>query len=143
MNEAERALDLFRAGYNCSQAVLAAHGPELGLDKDACLKVASAFGGGIARTAGTCGAVTGALMVIGLRHGGITIEDPTRKAEVYEKGQEFMRRFAERNGSVVCRDLLGCDISTPEGRQQAKERSLHATRCEQLLRDAAELLAEE
>jgi hypothetical protein len=79
-------------------------------------------------------------MVIGLRHGGVTVAAPMRKLEVYEKAQEFMKGFAERNGSIVCRELLGCDISTPEGRADAKQHDLHVTRCAQLLRDAVDIL---
>ena len=78
------------------------------------------------RMAGTCGAVTGAFMALGLRFGGTT-PDREAKERVYEKVREFADRFKARNGSLLCRDLLTCDVSTAEGYEAAKERGLFAT----------------
>lgn len=142
MNEIESAVDILGRQYNCAQAVLAALGPSEGLDSDTCLALAAPFGAGICKRAETCGAVTGALMALGLRHGKITVGAPEMKRLVYEIGAEFARRFTERNGSVICRDLLGCDIGTPEGMQAAKENDFHNTRCRQFVWDAAEIAAE-
>lgn len=142
MNEIETAADIFGRQYNCAQAVLAAFGPSEGLDRDACLALAAPFGAGICKRAEICGAVTGALMVLGLRHGKITVDAPEKKRLVYEIGAEFNRRFEERNGSVICRDLLGCDIGTPEGMQAAKDSDFHNTRCRQLVRAAAAIVTE-
>lgn len=140
MAQDESAQALFDQGFNCSQAVLGACGPELGLDRDTCLKVAAAFGGGMCRSAGSCGAVTGGLMAIGLRYGAITLTDPGRKADVYARGLDFLARFRERHGSTTCRELLGCDISTPEGLHQMKDQDLHGTRCTVFVRDAVAIL---
>ncbi len=93
------------------------------------------------RMAGTCGAVTAALMVLGLRYGG-TSPDRDAKEAAYARIREFAARFKARNGSLVCRDLLGCDISTPEGHDSAKERNLFATACPKFVRDAAAILEE-
>ncbi len=90
--------------------------------------------------AGTCGAVTGAFMVLGLRHCGPRCETGPGREKVYAAVREFVSRFERRNGSVICRDLLGHDISTSAGMQAAKEHSLFDTKCPKLVQDAAEIL---
>jgi C_GCAxxG_C_C family probable redox protein len=132
----EIALERFDAGYSCAQAVFAALAPRAGVDPDLALRIAAAFGGGMARTAGPCGAATGALMYIGLEQPGA---GPEHKDGAYEAGRAFLSEFAARNGSTVCRELLGCDISTAEGRTQAREGNLFRTRCRDLVRDAVEI----
>ncbi len=136
----ERAVARFEEGFNCSQAVLSACAPVLGLEADLALKVAGGFGGGMGRLGGTCGAVTGALMALGLRYASAEAGDKAAKEKTYEVVREFTRRFAARHGSTLCRDLLGCDISTPQGRQLAHDNGLFTTRCPQLVRTAAEIL---
>ena len=89
----------------------------------------------------TCGAVTGAMMVLGLEHGN-TAPDREAKERVYEQVREFAQRFRARNGSLLCRELLGCDISTPEGLQQAREADFVLKICPKFVRDAAEILEE-
>jgi C_GCAxxG_C_C family probable redox protein len=120
--------------------VLAAYAPQFGLDRETALKVAGAFGGGMGRMGETCGAVTGALMVIGLRYGQAAAGDQQAKEKTYEVTREFADRFKDRHGCLDCRDLLGCDISTPEGMQQAREQQLFATRCSQYIQDAVEIV---
>ena len=88
----------------------------------------------------TCGGVTGALMVIGLRYGKTEIQDKQEKEMTYGLVKEFVNRFKSRNGSIVCRELLGCDISTPEGLSIAKEKNLIATLCPKFVQDAAEIM---
>ena len=88
----------------------------------------------------TCGAVTGAFMVLGLRNCGADCETPLGRKGVYAAVREFVSRFERRTGSVICRDLLGHDISTSAGMQAAKEHSLFDTKCPKLVQDAAEIL---
>jgi C_GCAxxG_C_C family probable redox protein len=140
MNRIERAVSCFNQGFSCSQAVLSTFGPELGLSRELALKVAGAFGGGMAGMGDTCGAVTGALMVIGLRYGRTRVEDEAAKKRSYSLAREFADRFKSRNGSTVCRDLLGCDISTPEGKEIAEQRELHTTHCPKFVQDATEII---
>jgi len=142
MKHEERALSLFREGFSCSQAVAAAFAQDLGLDTATALKIAQPFGGGIAQSGDWCGAVTGAFLVIGLKHGRSKAEDDASKARTYALVHEFIRRFRDRHGHLKCRDLLDCDISTPEGRKRAEELNLHTTRCEELVRDAAAILGD-
>lgn len=132
----ETAVDTFSRSFNCAQAVFSAFAPQLGLDETTALKLASPFGGGIARRGEVCGAVSGALMALGLKRGADT---PEGKEEIYRLSQEFMRRFEEKHGALLCRDLIGCDIATPAGRQDAAERKVFTTICPVLVRDAAEI----
>jgi C_GCAxxG_C_C family probable redox protein len=140
MNQVERAALRFEEGFSCSQSVFSAFAPQLGLDCKTALKVAGAFGGGMGRMGETCGAVTGAFMVIGLKHGRTEADDEEAKERTYELAREFARRFERRNGSIMCRELLGRDIGIPEQRMLAKEEGLFATLCSKFVRDAAEIL---
>ena len=140
MSKVNRAVAIFKEGYSCSQAILSTYGPQLGLEREVALKVASAFGGGMGRMGKTCGAVTGALMVIGLKHGLVELTDPKTKETTYALVREFMKRFIARNGSVECKVLLGCDLSTPEGIRTAKDKNLVSTICPKMVQQAAEIL---
>lgn len=140
MTNLDHALDLFSKQFNCAQAILGAYGPAEGLDEKHCMRIAGPFGGGIARLGETCGVVTGALMVLGLRYGADVAANPAAKAALYDRARDFVARFKARNQSLVCRDLLGFDISTPEGWQQAQQRKTHVTVCPKFIRDAAEIL---
>jgi C_GCAxxG_C_C family probable redox protein len=138
----ERSVSLFQQGFTCSQAVLAAFSARYGLDEATALKVSCAYGGGIARSAETCGAVSGALMVIGLAHGKAALDDDAAKERTYALTREFWRRFGARQGSLVCRELLGVDIGTPEGARSAAESGVFREKCPALVRCAAEILGE-
>ena len=142
MGRAEDAVERFSSGLNCSQAVLGAFAEEYGLDVELALKVACGFGGGMGRTGGACGAVTGAVMVLGLAQTGPEPREPAAKVRVYGLVQSFLEQFAERHGATECRELLGCDIGTVEGYQQAAGRGLFQSQCPQYVRDAAEILEE-
>jgi C_GCAxxG_C_C family probable redox protein len=137
----EQAVERFKSGFNCSQAVLSSYSEQFGLDCEKAFRVATGFGGGM-RISDVCGAVTGAFMVLGLKYGNVTAEDQENKAKTYERVVEYTNRFTARNGSVICRDLLGCDISTPEGNKEAQDKGLFATVCPKLVRDSAEILEE-
>ena len=141
MNRIETALFRFAVGFNCSQSVLSAYAEHFGFDEETAMKISSGFGGGMGRMADTCGAVTGAFMVLGLRYGQAS-SDREAKEAIYARIREFARRFQARNGSVVCRELLGCDISAPEGLQRAKDEKLLTTICPKFVRDACEILEE-
>ena len=138
-----RAAELFAAGISCAPAILAAFAPRLGMDEAQAARAASCFGGGMAGSAGTCGAVTGAMMAIGLAHGPGVRSDPAAKQAAYQRVKELWRRFMERHGSIECRGILGLDISTPEGNARAAAQGLFRTRCAEVVRDAAELVRRE
>jgi C_GCAxxG_C_C family probable redox protein len=120
--------------------VLSSFGDQLGLERELALKVAGAFGGGMARMGETCGAITGALMVIGLKYGMTKAKDEKARDKTYKLAQEFATRFKERHGSVVCRELLGYDLGKPEERKLALEKGLFTSLCPEFVQDAAEIV---
>jgi C_GCAxxG_C_C family probable redox protein len=140
MSKIKDADTCFKEGFACSQSVLSAFAPELGLDREMAHKVATSFGGGMGRMGKTCGAVTGAFMVIGLKYGRTRAEDEETKEKAYELVKEFVKRFQERNGSIECRELLGHDMSTPEGYKIIYEKGLTKELCPNFVQDAVEIL---
>jgi C_GCAxxG_C_C family probable redox protein len=138
-NKAECAITYFKNDYCCSQAVFATFAPELGLERETALKIASSFCAGMGKTGRTCGAVTGAFMVIGLGRGSAEPDQKSRE-EAYRLVQEFVRLFNERNTTIECKELLGCDIGTPDGYREAQAKNLFETVCEKLVRDAVEIV---
>jgi len=141
MTRTETALARFAEGFNCSQAVLSVFVDDCGLQMESALRVASGFGGGMGCMGEACGAVTGAIMVLGLRYGAATA-DREAKEQVYQEVVHFIQRFKARNGTITCRELLGCDISTPEGLQRMRDQGLFTTLCPRFVQDALEILEE-
>lgn len=124
----EKALQGFGAGIDCSQAVLAEAAPQVGLEENAARKLAAAFGGGMWHGQ-TCGCVTGALMALGMKYGNCEPGDMETKNAFLAKKAEFEKDFAAENGSLICRELLGYDLSTEEGMARIQEEKLLETRC--------------
>jgi C_GCAxxG_C_C family probable redox protein len=135
------AVDLFRSGCACSQAILGSYAPSYGLDEDRAMRVAAGFAGGM-RMAETCGAVTGAFMVLGLAHCTNECRTAKDRKDAYSAVLAFADAFRARHRSLVCRELLGCDASTAEGLKLAQDQGLFASRCVELVRDAATILEE-
>ena len=133
------ANDRFAQGLNCAQAVLSAFAAQFGISEETALRLASPFGGGIARQGQVCGALTGALMVLGLQRGNSA---PQGKDETYRISEEFVQAFQERHGAILCRELIGFDVSTPEGLQAAREGKVFDSVCPGLVNGATEMLAE-
>lgn len=120
----EKAVSLFKEGYNCSQSVVAAFADMYGFTEEQALKMASAFGGGIGRMRETCGAACGLFMLAGLEKGATKGSDRESKAATYALVQELAAKFKEETGSLRCSDLLGLSkkepiVSTPEARTSA------------------------
>ena len=141
MSRAEEAVAAFRGGLSCSQAIVATFGPQLGLSRDHALSLASGFGGGMGM-AETCGAVTGAFMILGLLQPGPTSATPQGRAETKVAVAKFTERFKSRCGSACCRELLGCDVSSPEGLDRARKAGTIAAVCPNVVRNACEILEE-
>ena len=135
----EKATRLFAGGYNCAQAVLGAFCEEAGLEPNTALKLASGFGGGV-RCGEICGAVSGAIMAIGLKCGFYIEQDFEQKVYCNKKSYEFMEKFKEANGSVLCRDLLGIDIRCPEDHTTETAKEAHKTICPKLVASAVQIL---
>ncbi len=142
MEKNEEAVGSFCDGFLCSQAVLSAYCEEEGLERGLALKLATGLGGGMGRTAHTCGAVTGAILVIGLKKGPVETNDVASREETYYLVREFLNQFQQRHGSVECCSLLGCDIGTPEGYQRALDEGLFRRICPGLVGSAVEILEE-
>jgi C_GCAxxG_C_C family probable redox protein len=137
---ADRAAARFAEGFNCAQSILLPFTGTRRLSRISAMRLASPFGAGIGRLGGTCGAVTGAIMALGLRHGHTKATIVRGKEEAYRLARDLVHRFVERNGSLNCKDLLGCDLGTPEGAQIARDWDFHHTRCPKFVRDAVEIL---
>jgi C_GCAxxG_C_C family probable redox protein len=140
MDRVSHALATFDSGFNCSQSVLTAFCNEFGLDNEIAFKVACGFGGGMGRAARTCGVVTGAFMVIGLKYGQTEKDNKAAKEKTYALVREFAGLFKKEHGSIQCRELLSCDISTPEGFKVASEKGLFKTTCPKYVEGAVKLL---
>lgn len=111
------ARDLFKEGYNCSQAIVLAFSDETGLDRDTALKMASPFGLGMAKLREVCGAVSGMFMVVGLLNVFTDPKDKGAKSEHYKVIRKLAEKFQEENGSIICKELLGLTgEKTPEGK---------------------------
>jgi C_GCAxxG_C_C family probable redox protein len=141
MNNVEKAVDVFKGGLSCSQAILGAYCEQFGLDKNTAYKIASGFGGGMYCDQ-TCGAVTGAFMVIGLKYGRTSADDVEAKMKTTKMNNEFVKKFKARHGSISCTKLLGCNISTMDGYEEAKKKDLFQLLCPKYVLSAAEILDE-
>jgi C_GCAxxG_C_C family probable redox protein len=137
----EKAVGKMLEGYNCAQAVLYAGCDRLPLDKDAALRLACGLGAGMGRKQEVCGAVSGGILALGLRHGRGEKEDRSRTETTYAKTRELMDRFAAKHGSYRCRDLLGgCDLLTEEGQRHYKANDLLHKICIPCLQTVGEIL---
>ena len=138
MNKVKKAVEQFEKGFNCSQAILSTYCEQFGLDYDTALRIATGFGGGM-HINGTCGAVTGAVMVIGLKYGN-TEQNKDAKENIYRKVVQYSRKFSDQHGSTQCHELLGCDITTRVGLEIAREKGVFSVICPKLVKSAAEIL---
>jgi C_GCAxxG_C_C family probable redox protein len=140
MTRPEKAINIFKQRFNCSQALFTAFRQADKLDEETALKLSTVFGAGVAGTGAMCGAVSGALMAISMKHGRGDLASIEAKAETYQLGQKFMSEFKRRNHSCACADLLGMNIGVPENMAKAQELKLFETRCVEIVTSAAEIL---
>ncbi len=141
-NRSEEAVSRFMRGCNCAQAVSSVFARDIGVPEEVVLRAATGFGGGVGRTGGPCGAVSGAVLVIGLSFGSTGQDEKEAKDRTYALTREFITRFTLNYGTVSCTELLGCDLSTAEGLDRAREQNLTRTLCPHYVRDAVEILEE-
>ena len=141
MDHEKRAQDLFREGYNCSQAVVCAFTDLTGLDIQTSARLASSFGGGMGRLREVCGAVSGVYMVLGILQGYSDPDDHDGKIDQYHIVQEIARRFKELNGSIVCRDLMKDILAKPGNEPEERTPEFYASRpCLRVIGQAARIL---
>lgn len=141
-SKADRAAAIFAEGFSCSQAVFLAFAEDLGLEREAALKISQAFGGGMAHLGEACGAASGAFMALALKHGRTRADDLAARDRTYDRMQRLAARFREAHGALRCPDLLGLDLGTEAGLAEAKARGLFQTRCAAFVRTATELVEE-
>lgn len=138
----QSASSLYQDGFRCSQAVLLAFSEGLGLNQEIALKISTGFGGGISRHSEVCGAVTGAVLVIGLKYGQKDLKDEKAKEITYYLVGEFIEKFKSRHGSINCKELINCDLGTPEGLKRFRDTKMNETVCKKFVEDAEEILEE-
>ena len=141
MNKKDMALAYFADHLHCSQSVLAAFAEECGITKEQAFRLGSCFGSGM-RKGNVCGACVGALMVLGLLFGEDHKGDPEERQRSNRINDMMMDRFKQANGTCICNELLGCDISTPEGVQYARTNGLFVDFCPRMVASAVDILEE-
>jgi C_GCAxxG_C_C family probable redox protein len=140
MTKADNALAGFRSGFTCSSAVFSTFSEELGLDPGHAKKIACGFGAGISRTGNICGAVSGAIMVIGLKYGKTMQGDDAATDKTRALVREFMQEFSQRHGTINCSELLGYNLGNPDEFERGRDSTLFHTKCPELVKDAANIL---
>jgi C_GCAxxG_C_C family probable redox protein len=145
MNKADKAAQYHEDGYGCAQAVLATYADDFGLDEGHALRLATGFGSGMGRMCEVCGALAGAFMVIGLKHGKEKTDGTrygTETETTYRLVSQLANQFKERNGSIYCRELIGHNLMDPDERAKVIELGLFKTTCRKCILDAVDLLEE-
>lgn len=132
------ALDKFKEKFNCAESTLMGLVEAFEMDCPCSPRIATAFGGGMGGCGEVCGALTGAMMALGLKFGRDSAADLDAKALTYGKVRELFAAFREKFGSIQCFDLIGIDLTTPEGLQKATELDLHNNVCPDFVAFAAE-----
>jgi C_GCAxxG_C_C family probable redox protein len=139
MKKKDKARVTFDNGFNCAQSVLKPFVKELGASEFEVMRLSAGFGAGMGRMQLTCGAVTGAYMVLGLKFGK-QIPDDESKEKVVSLMQEFNAKFAKKNGSDSCRDLLQVDLKTEAGQGVFEKQELHKKVCTKCVESSVTLL---
>lgn len=139
----EEAVRLFKSGYNCAQSVTLAFADLYGVSRELALRMSSSFGGGIGRMRETCGAACGMFMLAGLETGAVNGADAEGKKLNYATVQELAGEFKRRNGSLLCRELLGLSKPVVESTPEARTESYYQKRpCAKMVEEAARIYAE-
>jgi len=136
-SKVDEAMACFQEGFNCSQAIFSTYCEDFGLDKKTALKIACGLGAGMGRLGETCGAVSGAYLLIGLKYGKYITDDEAAKEKTYAMVREFARLFEAKNKTTNCRELLGVDLISGDQRIAFKQVQ---TVCPKVVQDAAEIL---
>jgi C_GCAxxG_C_C family probable redox protein len=141
MNNIQIAEERFLEEYACSQAIFSTYSEKFDIDPEIALSLSAGFGGGMCMGK-TCGAVTGAIMVLGLAFGGHESETSAGRKNIKEAIIKFTDRYKDLNGSTECNELLSVDISTPEGFKVAMDKNLFKTICPKFIKDSVTIIEE-
>lgn len=131
---------LYKDGFRCCQAVLLSFAGQFDLNPEIATRIATGFGGGVSRLGEMCGAVTGAVMAIGLKFGQTNKEDEKGREITYYYVEEFIDQFKTRNASINCKELIGLDLNTPEGLKRCRDEKINEKVCKKFVEDAEEIL---
>jgi len=140
MERSEHAKELFLSGNNCAQSVLLSFSEDLGYSKELALKISAGFGGGMGRQQGTCGAVTGAIMVLGILEGEKASDNSELKSGTYNSVKELLKSFANDFQSINCGELTGCDFKTDSGNEKFKEEEVLEKICAPCVKRAVKIV---
>jgi C_GCAxxG_C_C family probable redox protein len=138
----QKAVESFKSGLNCAQAVLTAYSDDLGFDKSLASMISCGFGGGMGRLQETCGAVTGSFMVLGIHYCKKYTDNKDRKEKTYAAIQSFDRKFKSIYNTTSCKTLLNCDLKTEEGQKFHKEQNQGELICSKCIADAVRIVNE-
>jgi C_GCAxxG_C_C family probable redox protein len=136
----DKAIESFNKGFNCAQSVFLAYSGSLGITRKDALRISCGLGAGMGRKQEVCGALTGAILLIGCLHGSTEENDSASKDRTYQLVRELMDRFSQKYETCLCRELLGCDMMTEEGQKMLKESSFHETKCARYIRDVGDII---
>ncbi|MDR2515391.1 MAG: C-GCAxxG-C-C family protein [Christensenellaceae bacterium] len=139
MTKVAQAVECFNEGFNCAQAILSTYCEELGLGRETALTISCGLGAGMGRLGHVCGAVSGAYLLIGLKYGQLLPDDKGAKEKTYTAVQKFTKKFEERHGSTICKELLGVDLMSGD-KALVSERV--SAICPKMVRDAAGIVEE-
>jgi len=140
MTRSDEAVESFRSGFCCSAAVFSAFSEEIGLESKTTKKIGCGFGGGVSMTGNICGAVSGAIMAIGLKYGKTEEGDDQATEKTRSFVREFINEFTERNGSINCTELLGYNLRNQDEYERACDEGVFKTKCPEYVRDATDIL---
>lgn len=143
MKRTEKAKELFQSGYNCAQAVVGAYSDLLGVEPKEAMRAAECFGGGMGRMRLTCGAVSGMFMLASLKYSKGEPKDIETRTKIYETVREMAKRFEEKNGTIVCGELLGTNKAEKSAQPSERTTEYYKKRpCIGCVEDCAEIAEE-
>ena len=142
MNNSDKAADMMKRGFLCSQAVFSTLGEQLGIDRSQAIKLATGMGAGISGRGEICGAISGGIMAIGLKHGPDQSTGADSRNKTFFLTQELIEKIKVKHGCYTCRDLTGVDFTFPEGIRQYEERNIAEKVCFNVIRDTIETVEE-
>ncbi len=140
MERSEQAKELFLEGNNCAQSVLLSFADDYGYSKELALKISAGFGGGMGKTQETCGAVSGAIMVLGIREGEKASDNNELKSGAYGSTKELISKFTDEFQTTSCRELTGCDFNTDSGNEKFKSEGVMEKICAPCIKRAVEIV---
>ena len=137
---AERSRELFESGFYCAESVLLAIAEHQGIESELIPSIATGFCGGMSKTSGLCGALTGGILALNMLYGRNSADDIKSKEINYDLVAWFISDFKERFGSTNCSELLGCDVSTEEGIKIYEAEDLERKICIKITGEAADMV---